>query len=340
MLSANRKAAMQLKRSLLVLLMLATVLATRADAQTPTESDAASYPNRPIRIIVPFPAGGPSDVLARIVGQRLSDDWKQPVLIENRVGANTVVGAQAVAAAPGDGYTLLMAIDSTLTMNQFLYKNLPYDPLRDFVPITMVAKTLMLLMVNGSSDIRTMGDLLARERAEPGKLNYGAGTITSQLSGFLLNKAAGTSAQLVRYNGSAQVTQGLLTNSVQYTIDGPSAALSLIQDGRFRVLAKFDPRPFPPAPDAPLLSEAAKLPNFDEITVWLGLVAPKGTPQPIVDKLQRQVAQALADPGIKQKADAAGLYPSSSTPAEFAAFIRKEAERWAPVVKETGIQYD
>lgn len=319
-------------------LLLPFLLTAPAAAQTAADS-AASYPNRPIRIIVPFPAGGPSDVLARIIGQKLSEDWKQPVLIENRVGANTVIGAQAVATAPGDGYTLLMAIDSTLTMNQYLYKSLPYDPM-DFVPITTVAKTMLLLMVNASSDIRTVADLIAKQKAEPGKLNYGAGTITTQLSGFLLNKAAGTSAQLVRYNGSAQVTQGLLTNSVQYTLDGPSAALALIQDGRFRVLAKFDKRPFPPVPDAPVISDAARLPNFDEITVWLGLVAPKGTPQPIVEKLQRQIAQVLADPDIKQKADAAGLYPSTSTPAEFAAFIRKEAERWAPVVKETGIQYD
>jgi tripartite-type tricarboxylate transporter receptor subunit TctC len=324
----------------LALVLLSLLLIAPVRAQTSASSDAASYPNRPIRIIVPFPAGGPSDILARIIGQRLSEDWKQPVLIENRVGANTVIGAQVVAAAPGDGYTLLMAVDSTLTMNQFLYKNLPYDPIRDFVPITVVAKIMMLLMVNAGSDIRTVGDLIAKQKAEPGKFNYGAGTITPQLAGFLLNKAVGTRAQLVRYNGSAQVVQGLLTNSVQYTLDAPSAAFSLIQDGKFRVLAKFDPRPFPPVPDVPLLSEAAKLSSFDEITVWLGLVAPKGTPQPIVEKLQRQVAQVLAEPGIKQKADAAGLYPFTSTPAEFAAFIRKEAERWSPVVKETGIQYD
>jgi len=233
-----------------------------------------------------------------------------------------------------------MAIDSTLTMNQFLYKSLPYDPVRDFVPVTMVAKTVVLLMVNASSDIKTVADLIAKQKAEPGKFNYGAGTITTQLTGFLLNKAAGTSAQLVRYNGSAQVTQGLLTGSVQYVLDGPSAALALIQDGRFRVLAKFDGRPFPPAPNAPVVSQAASLPNFDEVTVWLGLVAPKGTPQPIVDKLHRQIAQVLGDPGIKQKAEAAGLFPSTSTPAEFATFIGKEAARWAPVVKETGIQYD
>jgi tripartite-type tricarboxylate transporter receptor subunit TctC len=225
-------------------------------------------------------------------------------------------------------------------MNQFLYKSLPYDPIRDFVPVTVVAKTVVLLMVNAASDIKSVADLIAREKAEPGKLNYGAGTITTQLTGFLLNKAAGTQAQLVRYNGSAQVTQGLLTNSVQYVLDGPSAAASLSADGRFRVLAKFDGRPFPPAPDAPLVSQVPGLSNFDEVTVWLGLVAPKGTPQPIAEKLSRKIAETLADPAIKQKADAAGLYPSTSTPAEFAAFIRKEAERWAPVVKETGIQYD
>jgi tripartite-type tricarboxylate transporter receptor subunit TctC len=327
-------------RLLFAAFLLSALWPLTAATQTAAEADAASYPSRPIRIIVPFPAGGPSDVLARIIGQKLTEDWKQPVLIENRVGANTVIGAQAAATAPGDGYTLLMAIDSTLTMNQFLYKNLPYDPIRDFVPVTMVAKTVVLLMVNGSSDIRTVGDLIAQQKAEPGKFNYGAGTITTQLTGFLLNKAAGTSAQLVRYNGSAQVTQGLLTGSVQYVLDGPSAALSLIQDGRFRVLAKFDGRPFPPAPNAPVVSEAAKLANFDEVTVWLGLVAPKGTPQPIVDKLSRKIAEILADPAIKQKADAAGLFPSTSTPAEFAAFIGKEAARWAPVVKETGIQYD
>jgi tripartite-type tricarboxylate transporter receptor subunit TctC len=335
-----REAGMASKRWLFALLLLSLWGPLQARAQSTADADAASYPNRPIRIIVPFPAGGPSDVLARIIGQRLSEDWKQPVTVENRVGANTVIGAQAAAAAPGDGYTLLMAIDSTLTMNQFLYKHLPYNPLQDFVPVSVVAKTVVLLMVNASSDIKTVGDLIAKQRAAPGQINYGAGTITTQLTGFLLNKATATQSQLVRYNGSAQVTQGLLTNSVQYALDGPSAAASLIADGRFRVLAKFDKRPFPPAPDAPLISEALRLANFDEVTVWLGLVAPKDTPRPIADKLSRKVAEILADPAIKQKADAAGLFPSTSTPAEFAAFIRKEAERWAPVVKETGIQYD
>jgi tripartite-type tricarboxylate transporter receptor subunit TctC len=305
-----------------------------------TDKDAAAFPNRTIKIVVPFPAGGPSDVLARLIGQRMSEDWGQPVLIENRVGANTIIGAQAVQKASADGYTMLMAIDSTLTMNQYLYRNLPYDPFNDFVPITLVAKTMMFMFVNAASGIMTVKDLVAKAKAQPAKLNFGAGTITSKLMGHLMNKALGIDTVLISYNGSAEVTQGLLTRSVDFTYDGPSAAMSLIQGGQFRVLAKFDNRPFPPAPDVPTLQDAAGLPNFDELTVWLGLVAPKGTPMGIVDKLQREVTKILADPAIKAKADAAGLFPVTTTPEEFAAFIRKEAERWAPVAKESGIKYD
>jgi tripartite-type tricarboxylate transporter receptor subunit TctC len=143
---------------------------------------------------------------------------------------------------------------------------------------------------------------------------------------------------LVPYNGSAEVTQALLTGSVDFSFDGPSASLSLIQSGHLRVLAKFDPRPFPPAPDVPLITQ--DIADLDEITVWLGLVAPKGTPAPIIDKLQGEVAKALADPAIKNKADASGLYPATTTPGEFADFIRKEAQRWSAVVKESGMRYD
>jgi tripartite-type tricarboxylate transporter receptor subunit TctC len=169
---------------------------------------------------VPFPAGGPSDVLARMIGQRMSEDWSQPVLIENRVGANTVIGAQAVQKASADGYTLLMAIDSTLTMNQYLYRSLPYDPFNDFVPITLVAKTMMFMFVNAASDIKTVKDLVAKAKAQPGKLNFGAGTITSKLTGHLLNKALGIDTMLISYNGSAEVTQGLLTRSVDVAYSG------------------------------------------------------------------------------------------------------------------------
>jgi tripartite-type tricarboxylate transporter receptor subunit TctC len=186
----------------------------------------------------------------------------------------------------------------------------------------------------------TLKDLIAKAKAQPGKMNFGAGTITSKLMGHLMNKALGIDTVLISYNGSAEVTQGLLTRSVDFTYDGPSAAMSLIQGGQFRVLAKFDDRPFPPAPEVPTIQAAAGLPNLDELTVRLGLVAPKGTPGAIVDKLQREVAKILADPTIKSKADAAGLFPATTTSTEFATFIRREADRWGPVVKESGIRYD
>jgi tripartite-type tricarboxylate transporter receptor subunit TctC len=231
-----------------------------------------------------------------------------------------------------------MAIDSTLTMNQFLYRTPPYDPFNDFAPVTLVGKTMQLLIVNAASDVKTVRDLIARAKAQPGKLNYGAGTISTKLTGYLFNKTAGVDTVLVPYNGSAEVAQAVLTKSVDFSFDGPSASLSLIEGGQFRVLAKFDPRPFPPVPDLPLIS--TEVPAMDEITVWLGLVAPKGTPAPVIDKLSAEVAKILADPAIKAKADASGLYPATSTPAEFAAFIRKEAQRWSAVVKDSGMKYD
>jgi tripartite-type tricarboxylate transporter receptor subunit TctC len=321
-----------------VRLITLALLSGLAMGSAAAQERADAFPSRAIKIVVPFPAGGPSDVLARMIGQKMTEDWGQPVVIENRPGANTVLGAQQVAKAAPDGYTLLMAIDSTLTMNQYLYRIPPYDPFNDFAPITLTAKTMQLLIVNAASDAKTVKDLIAKAKAQPGKLNYGAGTITTKLTGYLFNKAAGIETVLVPYNGSAEVAQGLLTRSVDFSFDGPSASLSLIQGGQFRVLAKFDPRPFPPVPDLPLVT--TEMPNMDEITVWLGLVAPKGTPEAVIDKIQSEVAKALADPAVKAKADASGLFPATSTPAEFAAFIRKEAQRWSIVVKETGMKYD
>jgi tripartite-type tricarboxylate transporter receptor subunit TctC len=309
-----------------------------AQAQPAHAQDAKDFPNRSIKIVVPFPAGGPSDVLARLIGQKMSEDFGQPVVIENKPGANTVIGAQLVKAAPADGYTLLMAIDSTLTMNQYLYKTPPYDPIADFEPVTLVAKTMQLLMVNAASEAKTVNDLIGAARERPGHLSFGAGTITTKLTGLLFNKVADLQTVLVPYNGSAEVTHGLLTKSVDFAFDGPSAAASLIQSGQFRVLAKFDDRPFPPVPTAPTIQTA--LPGLDPITVWLGVVAPAGTPAPVVAKLQAEIARTLADPAIKAKADAAGLYPATTTPVEFATFIKSEAERWSKIIPTTGMKYD
>jgi tripartite-type tricarboxylate transporter receptor subunit TctC len=298
-----------------------------------------AYPARAIHIVVPFPAGGPSDVLTRIIAERMSADFGQAVVVDNRPGANTLIGAQFVAKAEPDGYTLLMAIDSTLVMNQYLYSNLPYDPIKDFVPVTLTAKTTDLLVVNSQSDIKTASELIAKAKAEPGKLNCGAGTITTKLTCVFFAQKAGIDTVLLPYNGSAEVAHGILTKSVDFVFDGPSAVLPLIKSGDLRALAKLDDRLFPALPDVPTLTAATGL-DLGDVDVWLGLVAPRATPPAIVNKLAAEVAKILADPAVRSHADAVGIFPVTSTPAEFAVFIQQEAARWPSVVKSSGMHFD
>ncbi len=232
-----------------------------------------------------------------------------------------------------------MAINSTLVMNQYLYANLPYDPLNDFAPITMAAKSMDLLVVNAASDIKTGKDLIAKAKAAPGKLNCGAGTITTKLTCFLFDEKAGIDTVLLPYNGSAEVAHGMLTNSVDFVFDGPSAVLPLIQSGDLRAIAKLDARPFPAVPDLPTLKAATGI-DLGDLTVWLGLVAPRGTPPPSSTSSQPKWQRSSATPAFKAKAEAVGIYPVTSTPAEFAAFIRQEAARWPAIVKKSGMHFD
>ncbi len=304
------------------------------------QSGAASYPNRPIRMIVPFPAGGPSDIVARVIGQKMSEDWGQPVVIDNRPGANTLIGAQAAAKAAPDGYTLFMAIDSTLVMNQHFYKSLPYDPLDDFVPITLTAKTMSVLTVLAASGPKTLKELIAKAKAQPGKLNYGAGTITAQLMGHQLHKAAGLDIVYVPFKGTPETVNGLLTGSVDLIYAANQIVTPLIANGQLRALAKMDRNAPPSMADIPPAAVAADLPDLDDMSVWLGLVAPKGTPKPIIDKINAEVVKILTDPAVKEKSERTGNYPVTSTPEQFSAFIRKEADRWEKVIKDTGIKFD
>jgi tripartite-type tricarboxylate transporter receptor subunit TctC len=327
-------------RAALSLVVMAFGAFACGEAAAQSDADAKNYPNRPIRIVVPFPAGGPADIVARVIGQKMSEDWGQPVVIDNRPGGNTIIGAQAAAKAAPDGYTLLMAIDSTLVMNQFLYKSLPYDPINDFAPITLTAKTISVLTVLAAGGPKTVSELIARAKADPGKLNYGAGTITAQLMGHLFHKAVGIEIVYVPFKGTPATVNGLLTGSVQLIYAANQIVAPLIASGQVRALAKMD-RDAPPSMAAiPAISDAAGLPRLDDISVWLGLVAPKGTPKPIVDKLHAAVVKVLADPVVKERSERTGNYPITNTPDEFAAFIRKEAERWGRVIKETGIKFD
>jgi tripartite-type tricarboxylate transporter receptor subunit TctC len=302
--------------------------------------DAKDFPNRAIRLVVPFPAGGPADVTARIIAQKMSEDWSHPVVVENRAGGNTIVGAQIVAKAPPDGYMLLMAIDSTLTMNQYLYRSLPYDPFTDFEPITSVTKTVSVLAVSAQSGPNTVKELIEQAKAAPGKLNYGAGTITAQLMGYRFHKAAGLDIVYVPFKGTAETVNGLLTGSVQLIYGANVTVNPLIESGKVRALAKLDSRSPAATAHLPTLAQAANLPNLEDMSVWLGLVAPKGTPKPIIAKLQQKVAQILADPAVRQRAERSGSYPMTMTPDEFGTYIRAEAGRWEKVLKETGLKYD
>ena len=321
--------------------ILAVVLAfAGALAPAAAQDAAANYPNRAIHIVVPFPAGGPADLVARIIGQKMSEDWGQPVVIDNRPGGNTVIGAVTVARAPADGYTLLMAIDSTLVMNQFVYKNLPYDPLNDFAPITSTTRTISLLAVRAEDGPKDVKELIAKAKAAPGRLSYGAGTVTSQLMGWRFHRAAGIEVLYVPFKGTPATVNGLLTKSVDMIYAANVIVNPLVASGQLRALAKMDGRPAPAAAELPSLRQAAGLPDLEDMSIWLGLVAPKDTPRAIVLKLQQKVAQILADPAVAERSGRTSAYSMTSTPEEFGKFTRQEADRWAPVLRETNIKFD
>jgi tripartite-type tricarboxylate transporter receptor subunit TctC len=304
--------------------------------QTAQVGTCSVAPDRPIRIIVPFPPGGPADMIARLVGQRMSEDWGQPVLIENRAGGNTAIGAQVVARSAPDGYTLLAAMDTTMVVNPLVTPNLPYDPLKDLAPVTLLIKNIALVVVR-SDGPKSIKELIAKAKANPGKLNMGAGTITSRLGALAFAKAAGIDVQLVPFKGSAEIGQAVLAGTVDFALDSTGTSLPLIQGGHYRALAKYSNRPLAILPDLPSLSVAAELPELDESSTWIALVAPAGTPSTVIDKIHREVARIYADPGLIARLEKVGIEAASSnSPAEFDAFIRSETDRWSKVLKHGG----
>ena len=314
------------------------LVGTLAVAQAAPQDGADAYPSRTVRMIVPFPAGGPTDILSRVVAQRLSEVWGQPVVVENQPGANTAIAAARVAKMPADGYTLLAAMDVTMVLNPITSKNLSYDPLKDFATITLGSKNTSLLSVRAEDGPKTVKELIARAKATPGKLNYGAGIITTRLAGYLFNREAGLDVQYIPFNGSPPTVQGLLTGAVDYIVDGTATSLPLIQAGKLRALAKLNSRPLPALPEVRSLAVEAGIPALDDVSTWIGFVAPAGTPRGIIDKIQREVVKMYADPVIAEKLQNAGISTVSSSPEEFDAFVRKELDRWGQVFKDSGIQ--
>jgi tripartite-type tricarboxylate transporter receptor subunit TctC len=309
---------------------------TLGRAATQGGNDGSGYPERPIRLIVPFPAGGPADIVARFLAQEMSTQWAQAVVVDNRAGGNTAIGAQAAARATPDGYTLFMPMDTTLVMNPLVMSNLPYDPLNDFTPISLLTRNISLIVVR-SDGPRTIKELISKAKANPGKLNMGAGTITSRLGALMFAKSAGIDVQLVPFKGSAEIGQAVLAGTVDFALDSTGTSLPLIAAGRYRALAKYSNRPLSMLPDVPSLSVAADLPELDESSTWIALVAPAGTPRGIIGKIHSQVARIYADPTIIAKLEKVGIFAvNSSTPAELDLFIRDETRRWSRILKESG----
>jgi tripartite-type tricarboxylate transporter receptor subunit TctC len=299
--------------------------------------DAGNYPNQPVHVIVPFPAGGPADILARFVSERLANVWKQAVVIENRPGANTAIAAGQVAKMAPNGYNLFVVMDVTMVLNPLTNKSLSYDPIKDFAPITLLSKNTSLLTVHVDGP-KSVAELIALGRANPGKLNFGAGIITTRLAAELFNRETGIVAQYVPFQGSPPTVQALMSKSVDYIVDGQASSLPLIQSGMFRALAKLNNGPVPALPQLRSLAVEAGAPALDDVSTWIGLVAPAGTPRAIVDLIQREVAKIYADPALIERLQKAGISPVAGTPEEFTSFMASETPRWGKVIKDSGIE--
>jgi tripartite-type tricarboxylate transporter receptor subunit TctC len=299
-----------------------------------TAGQGEAYPTRAVRLVVPFPAGGPTDVLARVLAQHISGKWGQNIIIENRPGAGSAVAAAAVARSEPDGYTLLMAMDTTLVMNPIAMKSINYK-VEDFAPISLAASNTSILVVPANGP-KTVEELITRGRANPGKMNYGAGIITTRLASFLFSQLAGLQAVSVPYNGSADVVRALLDGSIDYAVDGIAPHIPHIRDGTLRVLAKLDSKPVESLPDVRPLDQIAKMPELSDIATWVGVVAPAGTPQHVIKRVHEAVVGATNDADIRRKMAPLGITVTNSSPAEFAALIKSETKRWEPVIKESG----
>jgi tripartite-type tricarboxylate transporter receptor subunit TctC len=307
-----------------------------ASAQAPSKSALAPYPNRPVQIIVPFTPGTGMDILARTVGQKLSERWGQPVLVDNRPGASGNIGTDMVVKAAPDGYTLLITAN-TLVMTVSLYRNVPYDPIRDLAPVEEMATGTMAVTLNPAVPARTLKELVAYAKANPGKLAYGSpGVGTPQhLATELFKSTAGIDLLHVPYKGSAGAITGLLSGDVAVMFNALHAVLPQVKAGKISAIAVGGPKRSPVAPDIPTVAESG-YPDFD-VDFWYGLLAPAATPREIIAKLNQDITQILNMPEMRETLSSQGLQPVTGTPEQFGALIKDDLARWANVIKAAGI---
>ncbi len=325
--------------------MFKSFLAAAACVLIAQSAAAQSYPAKPVRVVVPFPAGGTTDIVARLVGTELHKMWGQPVVIENRAGAGGAIGTEVVAKSPADGYTLLMGTVGTHAINLPLYTQsgakLPYEPVRDFAPITLVAAVPNVMVVPASLPVNSVQEFIALARAKPGQLNMASsGNGTSiHLSGELFKSLTKTYMVHLPYRGSAPALQDLIAGNTQVMFDNLPSALPHIRSGRLKALAVTSRERAPALPNVPTMEEAAGLKGFDA-TSWFGLFAPTGTPQEIVARVHQDVVKLLSAPDMRERFIGQGATPVGNTPEQFAAFIRSEIDKWTKVVKFSGAKID
>ena len=302
----------------------------------PALAFAQAYPAKPVRIVVPFPAGGATDVVARLLAQRLSEAWGQSVIVENRAGAGGNIGADAAAHSPPDGYTLLMTSGSIVTANPHMYKAMTFDPAKDLVAITNVASGPQVIAVGASVPGRDLREFIAHAKANPGKVNFGSAGVGTQthLAGENFAYAAGIEVTHVPYKGEGPAMTDLIGGQIQMVTPNLGAAIGLIQQGKIRALAVTSPQRNAQLPDVPAASEV--LPGFENAG-WFGLMAPAGTSREVVERVQHDSVKILLSDDFRAKLAQQGMVPVANTPAEFANAIREESARWAKVIKERGL---
>ena len=301
-------------------------------------SHAASYPDRPVRLIVTYPAGGPADIAARALAQKLGELWGQQVVVDNRAGAGGIIGTELAAKAAPDGYTLLHGTAAGLIINSLLMKKLPYDAFRDFAPVSMVVMVPQLLVLHPGMPVNSLKELIALAKAKPGQLNYasvGAGS-PNHLGMELLKSMSGIDMVHVPYKGATPAVADLIAGQVQLMFNGMSSVLPHVASGKLKAIAIGSARRSAAAPDVPTVAEAG-LPGFEYIA-WNGNFAPAATPRAIVLKLNADIRKALAAPDVVQRLSSLGSEPAAGTPEEFAAYLKQDYARWSAVVKAAGIK--
>ena len=317
-----------LKRLFVPALLAAAALTGPARAET--------YPARPIKIIVPYTPGGFNDTLARTVGAKLQEKWGQPVTVDNRPGGGTVIGTDAAAKAPPDGYTLFVT-PFAFAVNQSIFKKLPYDPEKDFAPITLAATTPNLLVVSPSLGVNSVKELIALARSKPGGISYASTGIGSSnhLSMEKFKQMAGVDITHIPYKGSGPAVTDMLGGQLGLMFDNIPNVIQHVKAGKLKALAVTSPTRSPHVPDLPTVSEAG-VPGY-EVDVWFGFAAPAGTPQPIIDKLHAEIVRILKTPEVKEKFAAQGVDVVGSTPQQFAAHLKDQSAKWAKVVRDAGV---